>query len=165
MGGAEGKVAYIGTFYAFQNYGVADSLFNPSDTEGTFRPERWDSCLSICFHPMTQTGSHKLRSDSDVGIRYGLKGWIFSDTEKWTPTKRKKILPTAVHLTAKFHLLSSRFSYTRSNCPAASARASECTRVEFRHQRVSASHHWQHYELLPCRLLRPRRTGRPPAKA
>lgn len=40
MGGAEGKVAYIGTFHAFQDFRVAGSSFNPSDTEGTFRPER-----------------------------------------------------------------------------------------------------------------------------
>ncbi|MCJ1343996.1 Meiotic recombination protein dmc1, partial [Peltigera leucophlebia] len=40
MGGAEGKVAYIGMFHAFQNSGIADPLFNLSDTEGTFRPER-----------------------------------------------------------------------------------------------------------------------------
>lgn len=101
MGGAEGKVAYIGIVHALQNRGVADSSFHPSDTEGTFRPERWDSYFKWLFSPLTETGSHKLRSDSDVGIRSGLKGWIFSDTEKWTQTKHKKTFRTAVHLTAK----------------------------------------------------------------
>lgn len=42
-----------------------------------------------------------MRSDSDVGIRSGLKGWIFSDREKWTQNKHKKTFRTAVHLTAK----------------------------------------------------------------
>lgn len=40
MGGAEGKVAYIGMVFALQNPEVADLWFHPSDTEGTFRPER-----------------------------------------------------------------------------------------------------------------------------
>lgn len=44
LGGAEGKVAYIGTFLLGRELGfyaeLADRL-NASDTEGTFRPERY----------------------------------------------------------------------------------------------------------------------------
>ena len=40
MGGAEGKVAYIGIINTFQNSKVAGSSSYLSDTEGTFRPER-----------------------------------------------------------------------------------------------------------------------------
>jgi meiotic recombination protein DMC1 len=37
MGGAEGKVAYIGRLFAFLAF---DKRLTSTDTEGTFRPER-----------------------------------------------------------------------------------------------------------------------------
>jgi hypothetical protein len=64
MGGAEGKVAYIG-----EQFQRIDLSTNQQDTEGTFRPER---CVRPCMYQFLtiKTGHH--RRTFWYGSRHGL---------------------------------------------------------------------------------------------
>ena len=89
----------------------------------------------------------------------------FLNPHKWTPKARKKTSymhePSIARYSPTCQLSTNR---KNSSVPLAPTRSSQRSLPILCHQRIPSPHRRQHHELLPRRLLRPRRTRRPPAK-